>query len=521
MNWLPHLVSLSQVKDFSGLTMCFCQAICQTLMVPDAWVLTQIKETKILQSMRDTGGIRWPLGGQDDPFTNVLQKEIPLCINKYNLLKLIEKKEIEQGSKMLVPVLKDDFMLLFPLSKMKGNGSQLLAINGSESLFETLLTCSNWRYFCDIFANQQRLLSSIPQQDSSVYALSSKVTVKPLKTIEKKAKEKALSLNFIGGTQVMTKMREKIITAAQSQLTVLIHGETGVGKELVARALHDFSSRSHRALVTINCAAIPDTLLESELFGYAKGAFSGAERDKKGLIEEANGGTLFLDEIGDMPFSLQAKLLRALETKTFRPLGGRSDISVDFRLVVATHVDLLDQVNKGTFRQDLYYRLNQFPLSIPPLRARKEDLFQLVSHFIAAYNERHQTQVIGIQTVAMDLLKQYEFPGNVRELRNLIDYACALTCEGHEISSACFDDRIAISALSPLMVTGGFESLPDHIGFDLGKIRNLKKAVMRFESKIISARLETYGGNRAMAAESLGLPKRTLAHKCLRLERDS
>jgi sigma-54-specific transcriptional regulator len=207
----------------------------------------------------------------------------------------------------------------------------------------------------------------------------------------------------------------------------MIQGETGTGKELVAQAVHDFSSRADQPFIAINCAAIPENLLESELFGYRKGAFSGAETDKQGLITQADGGTLFLDEIGDMPLVLQAKLLRVLETRMFRPVGGKEELSSDFRLVSATHMSLLEQVRKKTFRQDLYYRLFQYPIRVPALTERTEDIELLGQHFVRLFNQAHGTDIRGIHYRAIDSLKRHGFPGNVRELKHLVEFGCAQT----------------------------------------------------------------------------------------------
>ncbi|MGH7889631.1 MAG: sigma-54-dependent transcriptional regulator, partial [Thermodesulfobacteriota bacterium] len=210
---------------------------------------------------------------------------------------------------------------------------------------------------------------------------------------------------------------------SEYKTTVLITGESGTGKELIARAIHASSPRKDKPFVAVNCAAIPETLLESELFGYVKGAFSGANNTKRGLFEEAHGGTLFLDEIGEFPNHLQSKLLRALQEDEIRRLGDTKTIKVDVRIIAATSRDLTKEVMRGSFREDLFYRLNILPIHIPPLRERKEDIAPLVEHFIDKYNEKLSRYIKGVSTDVMSKLRQYSWNGNVRELENVIERA--------------------------------------------------------------------------------------------------
>lgn len=326
-----------------------------------------------------------------------------------------------------------------------------------------------------------------------------------------------LSRTLVGNSSAMTDLRTQIVRAAGSQLSVLVQGETGCGKDVVAQGIHDLSERARNPMVIVNCAAIPDTLLESELFGHTKGAFSGADQAKEGLLAQANGGTLFLDEIGDMPLALQSKLLRVLETRQFRPLGARQEQHSDFRLVAATHQPLQQAIQDGHFRRDLFYRLSQFPLRVIPLRERPNDLEALSRHFIRLYTEREGSGPSGISSHALHRLTDYNFPGNVRELRNIIELACLQTPAGDDIQPKAlrmedvFDD--CEPNVSPQMSSGVPAGIPA-----ADEIRDLKAAAQEFEAAIIRERLQQYGGNRAQAAESLGLPKRTLAHKCLKYQ---
>ena len=334
-------------------------------------------------------------------------------------------------------------------------------------------------------------------------------------TVRQRCQQLAGSL--VGTSAEMTHLRGQIIRAAGSQLAVLVQGETGCGKDLVAKGIHEFSDRANGPLVVVNCAAIPDTLLESELFGHTKGAFSGADKAKEGLLAQADGGTLLLDEIGDMPMALQSKLLRVLESRQFRPLGAQQEQHSDFRLVAATHQPLQQGIEEGRFRRDLFYRLSQFPLRVTPLRERPQDLEPLCRHFIAHYQAREGAGPMGISSHALNALAGYAFPGNVRELRNIVELACLQTPVGDDIQPEVLrlDDLFAEPAGAVYTEAGatGIAGVP--VAED---IRDLKAASQAFEAAVIRERLRQYDGNRAQAAESLGLPKRTLAHKCLKYQ---
>jgi two-component system response regulator PilR (NtrC family) len=231
---------------------------------------------------------------------------------------------------------------------------------------------------------------------------------------------------MIGSSTQMQKVFDLIQRAATAKSNVLITGESGTGKELVAHAIHRNSAQAAHPFITINCGGIPETLLESELFGYRKGAFTGAVKDKKGLLEAAHSGTLFLDEIGDLPLSLQVKLLRMVQEKTFTPVGGTEEIKVDVRIISATNKDLAKKVLEGSFREDLYYRLNVINIAIPPLRERKDDIPLLANYFLKKYSQETNKEVTEISSFAMDCLMNYHFPGNIRELENIIERGIAL-----------------------------------------------------------------------------------------------
>ncbi|WP_323923620.1 sigma-54-dependent transcriptional regulator VasH [Aeromonas caviae] len=320
--------------------------------------------------------------------------------------------------------------------------------------------------------------------------------------------EKLLGDQLVGQSAVIRGLREQISQAGQHKLTVLIQGETGSGKEVVARLVHQCSDRANKPFVAINCAAIPENLIESELFGYQKGAFSGALANKTGLVAQANGGTLFLDEVGDMPAAMQAKLLRVLETRSYRPLGAEQEYHSDFRLIAATHQPLTRHVEEGQFRADLYHRLCQCLLLIAPLREHMDDVPLLCQHFMAQFAAQDGKTLAGLQRKFLKQLQTYDFPGNVRELRNLLEVACAHTRHGEEVG---------LEALPPELRERVCVELPSTMD-DYNHIRDLRRAMQQYEASVIEARLRHFQGNRMLVAESLNIPKRTLDHKCQKLE---
>jgi len=280
---------------------------------------------------------------------------------------------------------------------------------------------------------------------------------------------------------------------------VLVTGESGTGKELVARAIHARSTRKNAPFVAVNCGAIPENLLESELFGHRKGAFTDATADRRGLFEEADGGTLFLDEIGELPINLQVKLLRVLQDETIRRLGDTKDVKVDVRIVAATHRDLTADTKAGRFRDDLFYRINVLSIVVPPLRSRREDVNLLIDHFIARNNTRLGTNIRGVSTEGRKLLLEYGWPGNVRELENTIERAMVLA-EADVLQVADLPERIR-EALDPVQVqlaTGEF---------------SVKKTTAAIEQILIRRALQKTKGNRTRAADLLEISHRALLYK--------
>jgi DNA-binding NtrC family response regulator len=316
-------------------------------------------------------------------------------------------------------------------------------------------------------------------------------------------KNRALLDNIIGESEKMLSLFEMVEKVATSDSTVLIQGESGTGKELVARAIHDLSNRSARNFVALNCAAIPDELLESELFGHVKGAFTGAVATRIGRFEMADKGTLFLDEIGDMKANLQVKLLRVLQNKELEPVGSARSKKVDVRIIAATNQNLDQMVVSKTFREDLYYRLSVIPILLPPLRERNSDIALLLNSFLAKFNQSKQRQVQGFDKQVMDILSAYEWPGNVRELENLVERLVIIKGSG----------MLTIQDL-PEKYRGG-RSVPSHgeqlvlpdVGFCLNS------AVEEFENRLILQALQKSGGNKKEAAEMLNLKRTTLIEK--------
>jgi len=308
--------------------------------------------------------------------------------------------------------------------------------------------------------------------------------------------------NIIGTSKEMRDVYEQVAQVAPAGATVLIRGESGTGKELVAHAIHYNSPRSSKPFVKVNCAALPESLIESELFGHEKGAFTGAVARKRGRFEMAEGGTLFLDEIGDLSPAMQVKLLRVLQEREFERVGGTETLKVNVRLIAATNVDLEQAVSDGRFRSDLYYRLNVFSIYLPPLRERKTDILLLADHFLDKYGGQNGKRIKRISTPAIDMLMSYHWPGNVRELENVVERA-TLVCEGNVIHGY---------HLPPTLQTAEGSGTVTKMSLD--------QAVSSFEKDLIQDALKTARGNRARAARLLDTTERILGYKVKKYEID-
>src|SRR3954471_8522959 len=308
--------------------------------------------------------------------------------------------------------------------------------------------------------------------------------------------------NLVGSSGPMRQIFEQVTQVAGTTTTALIRGESGTGKELIAHAIHYSSLRAKKPFVKVSCAALPDSLIESELFGYEKGAFTGAEARKKGRFELAEGGTLFLDEIGDINLSTQVKLLRVLQEREFERVGGTETIKANVRVIAATNKDLEKAIAAGTFREDLYYRLNVFTLFVPPLRERKPDMLLLVDHFLEKFAREHKRNIKRISTPAIDMLASYHWPGNVRELENTLERA-VLMCDGEVVHA---------HHLPPSLQTAESSGTVTRV--------SLRDAVEAYEKDIIQDTLKTTRGNRAKAARLLDTTERVLNYKVRQLAID-
>ena len=314
--------------------------------------------------------------------------------------------------------------------------------------------------------------------------------------------------NIVGASAAMEKLKQTIRTVASTQSTVLIYGESGTGKELVARAVHSCSPRAAEPFVSINCGAFPETLLESELFGYVKGAFTGANQNKRGLFEVANGGTIFLDEIGEMDLTMQVKLLRVLQERCVRPVGGSDEIAIDVRVIAATNRDLERQVADSTFREDLYYRLSVIPVTVPPLRERPEDLPLLVNHFLRKYAPAAKKSIVRVVPDSLAALANYDWPGNVRQLENAIERAVALET-GEELHVELPVERAKVRAAAAGVGADGIMSIAGSV---LPEGMDMEKYVADIERSLLKSALQQSNGVQARAADVLKISYRSFRH---------
>jgi Nif-specific regulatory protein len=351
------------------------------------------------------------------------------------------------------------------------------------------------------FENQSLFLSVVASLIAQAFKIEIAVAAERQKLadetshLRQELKEKYDFSNIIGNSGAMRQVYAQVSQVARSNATVLLRGESGTGKEMIAHAIHYNSLRSKKPFIKVNCAALPDTLIESELFGYERGAFTGAEKLKKGRFEMADGGTIFLDEIGDLPLSTQVKLLRVIQEREFERLGGTETIKINVRFITATNKNLEEEIAKGNFREDLYYRLNVFQIFLPPLRERKSDILLLAEHFLAKYEREHGKHIKRISTPAIDMLTQYHFPGNVRELENVIERAVLV----------CDEEVIHGYHLPPTLQTA-------EVSDTVTKV-SLLSAVESYESDLIQDALKSTRGNIAKAARLLDSTERILSYK--------
>ncbi|BBO67227.1 acetoacetate metabolism regulatory protein AtoC [Desulfosarcina alkanivorans] len=337
-------------------------------------------------------------------------------------------------------------------------------------------------------------------------ALERKTLEKEKHALDNELKESVHFGKIVGNSPRMLHIYEMIRQVARTRSSVLITGESGTGKELIAKAIHEQSDRADEPFVTINCGGIPETLLESEFFGHRKGSFTGASTDKQGLMEIAHKGTLFLDEVAELSVPMQVKLLRAVQERVFRPVGGTRDMSVDIRIISATNKKLEDEVIAGNFREDLFYRLNVIEIKLPPLRERKGDLLPLAQHFLEKYSQELGKQVTKFSSYAIDLLKKYDFPGNIRELENLIERSVALSN-----TNILLPDSLAMSIHKKRWIEG-----IRNRRFDLDEVSrgvSLDTILEEIERAYIEKAMECTDGNKNKAADLLGLSLRSFRYR--------
>ena len=311
---------------------------------------------------------------------------------------------------------------------------------------------------------------------------------------------------IVGKSPAMRNIYKLIQQVAKTKTNILITGESGTGKELIAKAIHEESARKDKPFVVVNCGGIPETLMESELFGHKKGAFTGATQDKKGLFETADKGTIFLDEIGELGLPIQVKLLRAVQERVFKPVGSNEDVSVDIRIISATNKKLEEEVIAGNFREDLFYRLNVIEIKVPPLRERKGDLRVLAQHFLEKYSTEMGKEVSKLSSYAIDLLNKYDFPGNIRELENLMERSVALSS-----TNIILPDSLALSLHKRRWIEGVKSRR-----FDLDEVRNgvsLDAILEEIEKAYLEKALECTNGRKQEAADLLGISFRTFRYR--------
>jgi len=391
----------------------------------------------------------------------------------------------------------DGFQVLAELKEM-GNGPAAVVLTAFASIDKAVeATKLGAHYFIAKPFKNDELLVAVKNAMEHHHLLEEN------RRLRRTLRERFSFHNIVGKSTAMQQVFELIAQVAPRRSTVLIQGESGTGKELVAKAIHASSGRADAPFVAVNCGNIPSELLESELFGHVRGAYTGATRSKKGLFEVADGGTLFLDEVATISLEIQSKLLRVIQEREFRRLGGLENIKVDVRIIAATNSDLQAEVQQGTFRDDLFYRLNVIVIKIPPLRERTDDIPLLAEHFVRKYGEENQRNGLSLEPSAMKALMDYDWRGNVRELENVIERAVVLS-PGENIAADIFPKNVTMPGLER----------PPLLSHETG---SLKEMVGNYEKEIILAALEKTKGNQKKAAQLLSVNPTTLCEKLKRL----
>jgi two-component system response regulator PilR (NtrC family) len=422
---------------------------------------------------------------------------------------------VENGHQAISMIEKDDFdLLLCDIRLGDISGIDVLKASKKHNQHTVVIMISAYATTeTAVEAMNEGAYDYVPKPFDNEELTSTIANALKLKTIEQEKEiladklKKTLHFGKIVGNDPAMKIVYKMIKqVAKTMTNVLITGESGTGKELIARAIHDQSDRREKPFVVIHCGGIPETLMESELFGHKKGAFTGATQDKKGLFEVADGGTVFLDEIGELSIPIQVKLLRVFQDKMFKAVGGNQEIKVDIRFLSATNKELEKEVIAGRFREDLFYRLNVIEIKLPPLRERKSDIRLLAQHFLDKYSREMGKKIAKVSSYAIDLLHKYDFPGNIRELENLMERSVALSN-----TKIILPDSLAISIHKRRW---GKEASENR--FDMEEVKNgvsLDSILEDFEKAYIEKALECSDGKKQRAAELLGISFRSIRHR--------
>tara|TARA_B100001059_G_scaffold234810_1_gene278374 strand:+ start:237 stop:1856 length:1620 start_codon:yes stop_codon:yes gene_type:complete len=443
-----------------------------------------------------------------DPFNFAVRNGEVVLINELYTYNGYDCEGIYQTEQTLG--LKSNNLLAWPLIDDEGKTIGLLVLLDLSVIDnETALT-----EFCRMAASNIRHAIWLEQYGQVIKSLSADNQALVRENTQLKKRTKKTYQGPIAESEEMVNVLSRLDKVLSLPVDVLLRGETGAGKEVIAKYIHENSNRSDQALIVQNCAAIPEQLLESELFGHKKGSFTGADKDKVGLFESANGGTLFLDEIGDMPMLLQAKLLRVLQERKVRPIGASKEIEVDVRVIAATHCNLMQQIKDGGFRADLFYRLNVFPITLPPLRSRQADIIPLAEHFV-----QHTTTMLGLpqspglSANVRNQLLTYTYPGNVRELKNIIERSVLLS-DFETITQIEFGEQITEEEVEHRQVAASASVQhtlePEHSD---NVAVGLKEVVSQYERTVIIDCLNACNWHTKKAAEQLALPMSTLNHK--------
>jgi DNA-binding NtrC family response regulator len=442
-----------------------------------------------------------------DVLTELLSSEsydIDLAENGLQALEMMRREEYGVVLLDLMMPELDGLQVLEELKKLENSPTAVvLTAFGSIERAVQATKLGAFDFKTKPFKNEEFLLSVKNALDRHNELKRLKVLEEENRRLKESLRERYSFQNIIGKSSGMQQVFDLISQVAPRRSTVLVQGESGTGKELVAKAIHAASGRVDGPFIAINCGNIPSDLLESELFGHVRGAYTGATNAKKGLFEAADSGTLFLDEVATISMEMQAKLLRVIQEREFRRLGGLENIKVDVRIIAATNVDLQTAVRQGTFRDDLYYRLNVIVIKIPPLRERSEDIPLLSEHFIKKYSEENQRDYLALEASAMKILMDYEWPGNVRELENVIERAVVLS-PGNNIQADLFPKNLIMSPV---------DSREDSVSEQV----SLKERVGNFEKSLIIAALEKTEWNQKRAAQLLSVNATTLSEKLKRL----